>query len=80
MINLKVQSRDGVIFEGDIISLSAKNSKGTFDILDQHENFISLVDDTLVIRTPTDTREIKVQNAILKIKENKLEVYVGINS
>lgn len=80
-INLKIQSRDGILFQGKIISLTAKNSKGTFDILNNHANFISLVGETLIIRDKEKIeREIVVANAILKAKENNVEIYVGVRS
>ncbi len=80
-INLKIQSRDGILFQGEITSLTAKNSHGTFDILKNHANFISLVGETLIIRDKEKIeREMRVENAILKAKENNVEIYVGVRS
>lgn len=77
--NLLVRSREGVVFEGEVESISSFNEEGKFDVLAQHTNFISLIQKGLIIREPgKETREIKVNNALLKVKDNNVEVYVGV--
>lgn len=78
---LKIQSRDGDIYEGQVLSLSSKNDKGKFDILEQHANFISLINDVLVIRELNgQTKEIPVTNGVLKVEDGKVDVYSGVKA
>jgi len=78
-LHLIVRNRDGIIFEEDIKSLSSKNKIGKFDVLDNHENFISIISDILVVETASGAKkEIPITNSILKVKENKVEVYAGV--
>jgi F0F1-type ATP synthase epsilon subunit len=79
IIHVTVRDRNKVLFDGEAVNLSSKNSKGNFDILLNHANFISLVNETLYIRQP-DGREVglTMNNAILKVKENRVEVFVGV--
>lgn len=79
--HLKVQSREGVLFDGEVSSLTSYNEKGKFDVLALHTNFISLVQKKLEIRDSEDlnkTKEIKFENALLRVKDNNVEVYLGI--
>ncbi|MHA2426602.1 MAG: hypothetical protein ACXADB_00980 [Candidatus Hermodarchaeia archaeon] len=76
---LKVRSREGVVYEGDVTSISSFNEKGKFDVLAQHTNFITLIQKKLIIRDIKGTqKEIEVGNALLRVKDNTVEVYLGV--
>ena len=76
---LKVVSREGVIFEGHVESITSYNEKGKFDVLGQHANFISLISKGLMIRTKDKrVNEIKFDNALLRVRKNVVEVYIGV--
>ena len=76
---LRVVSREGVIFEGQVESITSYNEKGKFDVLGQHANFISLISKGLMIRTKDKrVNEIKFDNALLRVRKNVVEVYIGV--
>ena len=80
--HLKVASREGVIFEGEAASVSSYNDKGKFDVLPNHTNFISLIKKNLTIMED-DTKggkNLKFENALMRVKENKVEVYLGVDN
>jgi len=77
--NLKVVSREGVIYQGEVVSITSYNELGVFDVLAQHANFISLINKGLTIKEKNNVRkEIKFDNALLKVYKNNAEVYVGV--
>ena len=78
--NLKIVGREGVLYNQNILSVSSYNEKGKFDILGFHSNFISLVNKALIIKESKDiaAKEIKFDSALLRTKEGKVEVYIGI--
>jgi len=78
--HLKVASREGIVFEGDTVSITSYNEKGKFDVLASHENFISLIKKGLTVREDEKValREINFDNALIRVKENNVEVYLGI--
>lgn len=79
VFNLKVLSREGIIFEGKTISITSYNEMGKFDVLAQHANFISLINKGLIIRDSKNTvREINFDNALMKVFKNNVEIYVGV--
>ncbi len=88
--HLKVASREGIVFEGDVDSITSFNEKGKFDVLASHENFISLIKKGLTVREfggseGTDAKgkkvpekEIGFDNALLRVRDNNVEVFLGI--
>lgn len=78
-LSLVVKNREGTLFEGEVRSITSFNDKGKFDILPTHSNFITLVSQILKItQKEGNIREIPVDNGVLKVTENKAEVYLGI--
>lgn len=77
--HLTIRSREGKLYEADVLSLTSYNEQGKFDILSQHANFISLITRELSIReTGGKDKVIRIDNALLRVKENRVEVYVGV--
>lgn len=79
IIHVLVRDRNHTLYDGEASGLTSKNSKGIFDILLNHANFISLINETLYIHNlnGADTL-IPMNNALVKVKENNVEVYVGV--
>ena len=78
-LDLLVRSRNKVIFNGLVKSVTSKNSKGEFDILGTHANFISLVQDKLVvIKEDGKQTEFSIGSGIMHVSSNKVQVYLGI--
>lgn len=80
LFNLKVASREGVIFNGQAASITSYNEKGTFDVLASHTNFISLVKKGITIREKEDSeeKEILFNNALMRVRDSNVEVYIGV--
>lgn len=80
--HLKVASREGIVFDGDVVSVSSFNEKGKFDILSNHAHFISLIKKNITIREAATAKEkvLSLDNALLRVKDNQVEVYIGIES
>lgn len=78
-IELTVRNREAILYQGAVELISSVNAKGKFDILPLHANFISLVGEVLTIREKGgNVKEIPVDNGIVKARENKVEIYLGI--
>ncbi|OGM12665.1 hypothetical protein A3A76_04485 [Candidatus Woesebacteria bacterium RIFCSPLOWO2_01_FULL_39_23] len=76
---LTVKNREGILFSGEVMSLTSYNDKGKFDILSKHANFISLIKKNIEYRLKTgEIKKIDVDNAVLKVIDNKVDVYLGI--
>ena len=78
--HLKIMTREGKLYEGDVSSITSYNDKGKFDVLAHHANFISLVRNGVEVRE-SETREakdFKFDNALIRVKDDNVGVYVGL--
>lgn len=79
--NLKLYIRalapGAILYEGEALALSSKNSVGKFDILPMHANFITVVENQPLVITKPDGSKLtfQVREAIVYNKENKVSVY-----
>ena len=80
-LHLTIHAREGVVMDADVTSVSSGNDQGVFDVLSRHTNFISLLSLPLTIKmTDGSTQTFPAENAIMKVVENKVDVYVGIRT
>ncbi len=79
LFHLRVIAREGILFEDDVTSISSYNEKGLFDVLAQHANFISLLQKSMqIIDLQGQKKEITFPNALMKVSQNHVNVYLGI--
>jgi len=79
-LTVTVRARDAEYFNGKAVAITSMNKKGPFDILPKHTHFISLIQNSITIhKTDGSTQEIRFSNAILKVKDDIVEVYVGMS-
>lgn len=80
MLNLKVNSLKGVVFEGDVEAVTSYNNKGKFDILPGHARFISIIGKEIVIYLDKDKNKKKYRlgEAVLRCADNKINVYLDV--
>jgi len=78
ILTVIIKNRDRVLYSGQVYAVTAVNDKGVFDILGQHENFISLIKDKVIIHlTPKESREIQIGNGIVRVYKDKVYIYVN---
>ncbi|MDP3770536.1 MAG: hypothetical protein U1A25_02535 [Candidatus Sungbacteria bacterium] len=78
-LSVVVRDRNNLLFQGKIDAVSSINDKGPFDILPQHANFISLITQAVVLHiSGKQEKRIDLQSGVLKVRDNNVEIYVGI--
>jgi len=66
-------------FKGKVFSISSKNKLGKFDILPKHANFITLISDYLILRTPENkTTKLHFKRGVLEAYKNKVRVFLEL--
>lgn len=79
-LRVKVYTPFKVFYEGDALSVSAKNQTGDFDVLPGHKNFITMLV-ACDVKVQTPKKEIKatpIARALMHIKEDKLIIFVDV--
>lgn len=80
VIFVVVRTKEGVTFKDKVKAVTSYNEKGPFDVLPEHENFISLINQHLVIHTMDGKEnEIKVDNAVIKVYKNEVHIFLGLS-
>lgn len=92
---ISIKSPEKTVFEGIVTGVSSYNDKGPFDILSEHENFITIIKKKLVIfpiqtspsrvsrgtdSGPSGKMEWDIDQGVLKVRENKVNVFFGIET
>lgn len=79
VMDIKVYAPFKIYYEGIGTSITAVNESGPFDILPHHHNFLCmLVPCELIVRTPTETKVIKISRALMHVKAEKVTVFVDV--
>ena len=66
-------------FSGSATSVTAINRLGPFDILPNHTPFFSLlVSGVVTVQTASERLEFKIQNGIIRTKNNQVDVFLNI--
>jgi F0F1-type ATP synthase epsilon subunit len=80
VFNLIILSREGIVFQNTVSSISSYNSSGYFDVLAQHANFISLIQKEIIVRNVEGIEnKIPISNALIKVIQNNVKIYLGID-
>lgn len=80
-ISLKILDTDKIIFEGQVNRISSYNDVGPFDIYHMHANFISIIKkEVLLFSQDKLLKKLKIDQAILKIKKDVAEIFLGIDT
>lgn len=76
-LHIRIISPQQLLLEEEAESVSSKNLQGPFDILPQHANFITIVENQpITIRVPKQKPLIfKFDLAIILTRENKVDIY-----
>lgn len=79
ILQVKISDREKTIFEGDAIAISSNNDIGPFDILGGHANFVTSIKEYVVVHKNNSVKtKFDIEKGILRVKENILEVFVGV--
>lgn len=79
-LRVRILSPQQLVLDTQAISLSSKNSQGSFDILPQHANFITLVENSSISVKPLEGKDLifKFPLAIIFNSNNQVNIYTYI--
>lgn len=81
ILDVEIRSPDKILFKGPAEAISSRNEVGPFDVLPQHENFISIINGKITVWTGKHQKqEIENESAIMKAKSNTVHVFLGVES
>lgn len=79
-LEIFIRDPNRLLFEGLAQSVTSTNTKGVFDILPIHENFICIIKEKVTVRTKDGPKDYPLQKGILKVEENVVHIFLGAES
>lgn len=81
-LHVRILSPQQLILETDAQSVSSKNSQGSFDVLAQHANFITVIENSpITVRVKGQkSQTFKFPIAIMHVQNDKVDIYTYIIS
>ncbi len=78
-LQVRIMSSKKDLFSGEAAAVSSVNSLGVFDVLPGHAKFVTVVENEPIVLRFTDKgeREFKFALAIVRVKDNKVDVFVN---
>jgi F0F1-type ATP synthase epsilon subunit len=81
LLNVRVLTPKKIIFKAEATSVSSTNSAGKFDILPEHANFITIIEDQdLIIKALNKFKKFHFPLAIIYTKNNTVNIYTDIST
>lgn len=80
-LHLTIMTPRSLLYDSDVFAISAKNSQGNFDILPQHANFITLIENQPVTIRELDGQQktFNIRQAIIYSSMNMVSIYAEPN-
>ena len=76
---VSISSPEKIVWEGEADALTSENSKGSFDVLPGHANFITIIEKKpIIVRRIDGEKEFTFPTAILYVRANNVTVYTNI--
>ena len=80
-LTVTVRKRETILFTGEVTSITSINEKGRFDVLPEHENFITVISSFLILKTPEGKeKQFDITSGVMKVYENTITVYLDITT
>jgi F0F1-type ATP synthase epsilon subunit len=80
-LNVRIISPKEDLFNGTALSVSSENSSGKFDILPQHANFITLIQNAPIVIKTGEGKDLNFNFplAIVHTSENQVRIYTDLS-
>lgn len=78
-LKVRISSPSKLIWDGVATSVSSKNSIGDFDVLPEHANFITMIqNDPIIIKYLDKKHVFTYKNAVLSVYNGTVTIYTEI--
>lgn len=80
LLNVRILTPKQTLFEGEALSVSSRNSSGKFDILPQHANFLTLIENQplTVIKQNKEKITLNLVAGVIYVESNQVHIYTDI--
>jgi F0F1-type ATP synthase epsilon subunit len=77
-LKVRIRTSEDTIWEGDANAVTSKNSDGVFDILPEHAQMVTLIENNqIIMHTDEGDKNFIYKEAVLHVHDNIVSVYVA---
>lgn len=81
LIKVNIRNTEEILFDGEVERITSFNEVGRFDVYPMHANFISIIEKEISLyHNKEKIKEIKLERAVMKVKQDIVSIYLGIES
>lgn len=81
LIKVTIRNTEDLLFDGEVERITSYNEVGKFDVFPMHANFISIIEKQITLYHKKEIiKEIKLDRAVMKVKQDLVSIYLGIES
>ncbi len=79
-MHVRISRATDTVWEGEVLSISAKNTEGPFDILPMHAHFISIIEENPIHLEKQDgtSAEYVFKRSVMHVKDDMVNIYADI--
>lgn len=78
-LRVRVQTPEGVVWEGSAEAVSSKNAAGPFDILPEHANIITLIEGhPIEVVIAGGSKNFSFEKALISVENDQVSIYADI--
>lgn len=77
-LSVSVFTPQATAFKGKVDSISCRNQLGPFDILPQHANFISTIEDAITLHIGNQAKTLPIERGIVYCHKNEVKIFTGV--
>jgi len=74
---LTIRDPDRMLFQNTVDAISTYNNRGLFDVLPVHENFITIIQDSVIVHIKEKVQKFEFKKGILKVEENEVLIFLN---
>ena len=80
LLHVKALTSSKTLFEGEALSVSSKNSSGKFDILPEHANFLTLIENQplTIIKQNKERLILNLTQGLIYVENNQVNIYANL--
>lgn len=79
LLRASVRTKSDIVYEGKCNSITSHNSRGTFNVLPMHTNFITLIDSYVTVDLGlSDEKKFDLDRGIMYVMSNSVNIYLGV--
>ena len=78
-LHVIVRSRSKTYFDSNALSITSINETGTFDVLPLHANFITMIQEFVLIVLPGGKEQrFEIKGGVLRVLEENVDIYLTV--